>query len=75
VITPQISLLGNPNCGMTTLFNALTGAFQKVRNWPGVTVEKKSGLFKLDDESFELVDLPDICSLEQSYLGLDEKIA
>lgn len=75
MITPQIALIGNPNCGKTTLFNALTGAFQKVGNWPGVTVEKKSGLFKLDGESFELVDLPGIYSLEQSYLGLDEQIA
>ena len=72
---PQIALIGNPNCGKTTLFNALTGAFQKVGNWPGVTVEKKSGQFKLEGETFELVDLPGIYSLEQSYLGLDEKIA
>ena len=40
-----IALVGNPNCGKTTLFNDLTGAHQKVGNWPGVTVEKKSGTF------------------------------
>ena len=70
-----IALLGNPNCGKTTLFNELTGAHQKVGNWPGVTVEKKSGTFSIDDEHFELIDLPGIYSLEQDYLGLDEKIA
>ena len=70
-----IALVGNPNCGKTTLFNELTGAHQKVGNWPGVTVEKKSGTFSIDDEHFELIDLPGIYSLEQDYLGLDEKIA
>ncbi len=71
----KVALIGNPNCGKTSLFNAFTGAFQKVGNWPGVTVEKKSGSFKLDGETRELVDLPGIYSLEQSYLGQDEKIA
>lgn len=71
----QIALIGNPNCGKTTLFNLLTGAFQKVGNWPGVTVEKKSGQFDIDSQRCELIDLPGIYSLEQSYLGLDEKIA
>lgn len=71
----KIALIGNPNCGKTTLFNLLTGANQKVGNWPGVTVEKKFGYFKLEDESVELVDLPGIYSLEQDYSGIDEKIA
>jgi ferrous iron transport protein B len=71
----RIALLGNPNCGKTTVFNLLTGARQKVGNWPGVTVEKKTGHFKHDDEQFELVDLPGVYSLEQVYQGLDEKIA
>ncbi len=70
-----IALIGNPNCGKTTLFNNLTGAHQKVGNWPGVTVEKKSGTMMLDDQSVEIVDLPGIYSLEQDYLGLDEIIA
>lgn len=71
----KIALIGNPNCGKTTLFNALTGANQKVGNWPGVTVEKKFGYFQLSDEPIELVDLPGIYSLEQEFQGIDEKIA
>jgi len=71
----KIALIGNPNCGKTTLFNLLTGANQKVGNWPGVTVEKKFGYFELENESIELVDLPGIYSLEQGYSGIDEKIA
>jgi ferrous iron transport protein B len=73
--TSSIALIGNPNCGKTTLFNQLTGAHQRVGNWPGVTVEKKSGEFILGTSKLELVDLPGIYSLEQSYLGLDEQIA
>lgn len=69
------ALIGNPNCGKTTLFNALTGAHQKVGNWPGVTVEKKTGRLNLGDKSVELVDLPGIYSIEQEYLGLDEQVA
>ena len=42
-----IALIGNPNCGKTTIFNALTGANQHIGNWPGVTVEKKSGVARL----------------------------
>ena len=71
----KIALIGNPNCGKTTLFNLLTGANQKVGNWPGVTVEKKFGYFELENQSIELVDLPGIYSLEQGYSGIDEKIA
>lgn len=71
----RIALIGNPNCGKTTLFNALTGSHQKVGNWPGVTVERKTGTFNRGDQSCEIVDLPGIYSLEQDYLGLDEKIA
>ena len=69
------ALIGNPNCGKTTLFNALTGAHQKVGNWPGVTVEKKTGSLTLESKTIELVDLPGIYSLEQEYLGLDEQVA
>jgi ferrous iron transport protein B len=71
----RIALIGNPNCGKTTLFNAFTGSHQKVGNWPGVTVEKKTGTFTCEDRDCEIVDLPGIYSLEQDYLGLDEKIA
>ncbi len=71
----SIALIGNPNCGKTTLFNMLTGAHQRVGNWPGVTVEKKVGEFSVDGTRIELVDLPGIYSFEQTYLGLDEEIA
>ena len=71
----KIALIGNPNCGKTTLFNLLTGANQKVGNWPGVTVEKKFGFAKFGDAELEIVDLPGVYSLEQEYSGLDEKIA
>jgi ferrous iron transport protein B len=71
----KVALIGNPNCGKTTLFNLLTGARQKVGNWPGVTVEKKFGYFQLQQDEIELVDLPGIYSLEQEYQGIDEQIA
>jgi len=71
----KLALIGNPNCGKTTLFNVLTGANQKVGNWPGVTVEKKFGTLRIEDYEIELVDLPGIYSLEQASQGVDEKIA
>lgn len=58
----RIALVGNPNSGKTTLFNALTGSSQYVGNWPGVTVEKKAGKLK-DNKEVEIVDLPGIYSL------------
>ncbi len=58
----RIALAGNPNCGKTTLFNALTGSNQYVGNWPGVTVEKKEGKLKKADD-VTVVDLPGIYSL------------
>ncbi len=57
-----IALCGNPNCGKTTLFNALTGSNQYVGNWPGVTVEKKEGRLR-DDKDIRIMDLPGIYSL------------
>ena len=57
-----IALAGNPNCGKTTLFNALTGANQYVGNWPGVTVEKKEGRYK-GNKDVVIQDLPGIYSL------------
>ena len=52
----RIVLVGNPNCGKTTIFNALTGHNQRVGNWPGVTVEKKSGFYRVADQCFEVTD-------------------
>ncbi|NLD35344.1 MAG: Fe(2+) transporter permease subunit FeoB [Desulfatiglans sp.] len=69
----KIGLAGNPNCGKTTLFNSLTGAKQKVGNWPGVTVERKTGIYSHNDKEIEVVDLPGIYSL--SATSLDEKIS
>ncbi len=68
-----IALVGNPNCGKTTLFNALTGLNQKTGNWPGVTVDRKTGIFTHEDLEIELVDLPGVYSLTAS--SVDEEIA
>ena len=68
----KIALAGNPNCGKTTLFNALTGANQYVGNWPGVTVEKKEGKL-IGHKDVDLVDLPGIYSL--SPYTLEEVVA
>jgi ferrous iron transport protein B len=63
VRTPTVALLGNPNTGKTTLFNALAGMRQRVGNYPGVTVEKKTGRMRLGERAFDLVDLPGTYSL------------
>ena len=66
-ILPLVALVGNPNAGKSALFNALTGARQKVGNYPGVTVERHSGRLSLDDgRPVELVDLPGTDSLDPS---------
>ena len=58
-----IALIGNPNCGKTTLFNKLTNGQEYVGNWSGVTVQKKQGLLKIKEKSFTVVDLPGVYSL------------
>ena len=72
-----IGLVGNPNCGKTTLFNALTGSKQRVGNWPGVTVEKKTGDYRHAEARVEVVDLPGTYSLDvvDREVSLDEKVA
>jgi len=72
-----IALIGNPNCGKTTVFNGLTGANQRVGNWPGVTVERKDGQYCDGDLIVEVVDLPGIYTLDASEGGssLDERVA
>ena len=67
-----IAIAGNPNCGKSALFNTLTGIRQRTGNWPGVTVDRKEGRFKIDQHEVRLVDLPGIYSLDAS--SLDEEI-
>jgi len=69
----KIAVAGNPNCGKTTLFNELTGSRQMVGNWPGVTVDRKTGFYSFEGHDFELVDIPGIYAL--SALSTDEKVA
>ena len=68
-----IAIAGNPNCGKTTLFNAFTGARQRVGNYPGVTVEKKEGFYEHEGKRFHLVDLPGTYSL--TAYSLEEIVA
>jgi ferrous iron transport protein B len=67
-----IALAGNPNCGKSALFNALTGIRQKTGNWPGVTVERKEGRLELDGRPVSVIDLPGIYSLDAS--SPDERV-
>lgn len=69
----KIALIGNPNSGKTSLFNALTGLNQRVGNYPGVTVDKKIGKFKHADQDFEVIDLPGLYSAKPK--SEDEKVA
>ncbi|AKI97631.1 ferrous iron transport protein B [Kosmotoga pacifica] len=69
----SVALLGNPNVGKTSLFNALTGARQYVANWPGVTVEKRVGTMFYGDRAFRIIDLPGTYTL--GVTSVDEKVA
>ncbi|EES90914.1 ferrous iron transport protein B [Clostridium botulinum] len=68
-----IALIGNPNCGKSTIFNAITGSKQHIGNWPGVTVEKKEGKVKVDNEVYTIIDLPGTYSL--GAYSEDERVA
>lgn len=68
-----IAIAGNPNAGKTTLFNSLTGLKQKVANYPGVTVERKTGIWDLNGQKANLIDLPGLYSIETT--SLDEHIS
>ncbi len=67
-----IAIAGNPNCGKSALFNALTGIRQKTGNWPGVTVERKEGRSRVDGRDVTVVDLPGIYSFDAA--SLDERV-
>lgn len=77
MLKPIIALIGNPNCGKTTLFNGLTGSNQRTGNWPGVTVDRKEGKFRYQDQEMTLVDLPGVYSLdvEEGTTCMDELVA
>jgi ferrous iron transport protein B len=68
----KILLIGNPNSGKSSLFNKLTGIFQKIANYPGVTTEKKTGSLKIKNQEYELIDLPGCYSLYPN--SIDEKV-
>ena len=68
----NVACIGNPNCGKTTLFNALTGSKLKVANWPGVTVERFEGQTSFEDVDITLIDTPGIYSL--TCYTIEEKV-
>ncbi|MDC7226101.1 MAG: ferrous iron transport protein B [Spirochaetales bacterium] len=68
-----IAFTGNPNCGKSTLFNALTGAKQHIGNWPGVTVELVEGSYQYNDQNYKLIDLPGIYSMSAN--SDDERVS
>lgn len=68
-----IALAGTPNCGKTSLFNAITGSHQRVGNYPGITVEKKIGRYEANDFTLDILDLPGLYSLDTRTL--DERVA
>ncbi len=71
---PQVALIGNPNCGKTTLFNALTGQKKKTGNWAGVTVSQTFAHIKHPQRNFDLIDLPGIYGLSITELSQDELV-
>lgn len=71
----EVALIGNPNAGKTTLFNILTGSRQRTGNWPGVTVERKTGECRLFADELRVVDLPGTYSLDMGDTSTDERIA
>ena len=71
-IPKSILLVGNPNTGKSTLFNSLTGLNQHVGNFPGVTVDKKAGHFKIKNDTVEIIDLPGTYSLNPN--SEDERV-
>ena len=71
----KLALVGNPNSGKTTLFNLLTGARQRTGNWPGVTVERKEGSCRIQNEDLQVVDLPGTYSLDFGDTSADEQVA
>ncbi|MFP4098252.1 MAG: Fe(2+) transporter permease subunit FeoB [Alphaproteobacteria bacterium] len=72
----HLAVIGNPNCGKTTFFNALTGSRQRVGNWPGVTVDRKQGFYSFHGKKIEVIDLPGVYSLsDTTHGGLDERVA
>ncbi|MTI86831.1 MAG: ferrous iron transport protein B [Balneolaceae bacterium] len=70
--SPTIALVGNPNTGKSTIFNGLTGLKQKIANYPGVTVERKTGTARVNGQQYHIVDLPGTYSL--NYTKIDERI-
>jgi len=76
MVNITVAVVGNPNCGKTTLFNALTGARQTVGNWPGVTVDRKTGSYARNGDTVRVVDLPGVYSLAvvPGMDALDEQI-
>ncbi len=72
-----IAIAGNPNCGKTVIFNALTGSHQKVGNWSGVTVDRKQGNALINQKNYTIVDLPGVYALHTTEhdASMDEKIA
>lgn len=68
----KIALLGQPNSGKTSLFNLLTGSSQEVGNWPGVTVERKEGKCRIENQIFQIIDLPGVYSL--NTFTLEEQV-